>query len=275
MENPLESERLESKTDAGLALAHLDLVGLAPGMAVLDAGSGTGAVARAIAGRVGPAGRVVALDASDGRSAEGAALAGDRLGNVAFVTGDVTAPPLREASFDLVWSRFLFGYLRDPDLALVQLASLVRPGGKVAVGEVDGHGLFHWPLPQRVADGLAAFEQALGGIFDPYAGRKLYHRFRRAGLEQVRVHVLPYHLLADEVSAAQLFNWKVKLQTLRPIGARALGGEAAYDAFASEYLAMLRDPDALTYSVLILVEGVRGEAFDARARASVTSSERS
>ena len=258
MENPLEPERLESKTDAAAALQQLELVGLAPGMAVLDAGSGTGAVARAIAGKVGARGRVVALDGSHQRSAIGAALApASARANILFVAGDVTAPPLREASFDLVWSRFLFGYLADPDLALARLVELTRPGGKVVVGEVDGHGLFHWPLPPRVAAGLERFEAALRGIFDPYAGRKLYHRFRRAGLDQVKVHVLPYHVLADEVTEMQLFNWRLKLQTLRPIGAKALGSEADYDAFAAEYLAMLQDPDALTYSVLILVEGVR------------------
>lgn len=267
MENPQEAERLESKTDARLALEQLALVGLVPGMTVLDAGSGTGAVARAIATSVGPGGRVVALDGSPERSATGAGLARSAraandpsLGTLTFVAGDVTAPPLRPGTFDLVWSRFLFGYLRDPDCALERLTALARPGGKVVVGEVDGHGLFHWPMPPAVARGLQAFEAALQGVFDPYAGRKLYHRFRKAGLEQVQVHVQPYHVLADEVNETQLFNWRLKLQTLRPIGVKALGSAEAYDAFAAEYLEMLRDPDALTYSVLFLVEGVRPRA---------------
>jgi ubiquinone/menaquinone biosynthesis C-methylase UbiE len=258
MENPEEVRRLESKTDAEAALAQLELVGLAPGMSVLDAGSGSGAVARAIGGAVGPAGRVVALDASAARSSAGAALAREaRRSNVAFVAGDVGAPPLRDGSFDLVWSRFLFGYLADPDRALRQLAALARPGGKVAVGEVDGHGMFHWPLPPRVAEGLPRFEAGLAEVFDPWAGRKLYHRFRRLGLADVRVHVLPYHLYAESISEAQLFNWRLKLETLRTVGVKALGGEAAWDAFARDYLAMLQDPDTLTYSVLVLVEGVR------------------
>ena len=54
MENPQEAERLESKTDARLALEQLALVGLAEGMTVLDAGSGTGAVARALTSRCCP-----------------------------------------------------------------------------------------------------------------------------------------------------------------------------------------------------------------------------
>lgn len=265
MENPQEAERLESKTDARLALEQLELIGLAPGMTVLDAGSGTGAVARTIAGRVGPTGRVVALDGSQERSATGLGLARSMraandgsLGPLTFVAGDVTAPPLRPGSFDLVWSRFLFGYLREPDRALQRLVQVTRPGGKIVVGEVDGHGLFHWPMPPAVAQGLSRFEAALQGVFDPYAGRKLYHRFRKAGLVDVKVHIQPYHVLADAVTETQLFNWKLKVQTLRPVGVKAFGSPEAYDAFAAEYLAMLQDPNALTYSVLFLVEGVRG-----------------
>ncbi len=259
MENPEELRRLERKTDAEAALAQLALVGLEPGMSVLDAGSGSGAVARAIGGVVGPAGRVVALDASPSRSSAGAALArSGRHENVAFVAGDVHAPPLREGTFDLVWSRFLFGYLEDPDHALARLAALVRPGGKVAVGEVDGHGMFHWPLPARIAEWLPRFEARLAEVFDPWAGRKLYHRLRRLGLADVRVHVLPYHLYTDAIAEDQLFNWRLKMKTLRPVGVKALGGEAEWDAFVRDYLAMLQDPDTLTYSVLLLVEGVRG-----------------
>jgi len=257
MEHEREADRLEAKTDAELARRHLELAGLAPGMRVLDAGSGTGAVSRVAAGLVGPAGRVVALDASPARSAAGRRLAEEAgCGNLAFVAGEVTAPPLREGSFDLVWSRFLFGYLPDPDAALAALGRLARPGGKVVVGEVDGHGLWHWPLPPRVAEVLPRLEAILGRAFDPCAGRKLYHRFRRAGLQRVKVHVLPYHLYTDSFSEAQRLNWGLKLDSLGRLGRKHLG-EAAWNAFARDYLAMLEDPDVLTYSVVIFAEGVR------------------
>lgn len=259
MEHEREADRLEAKTDAGAARRQLQHFGVGPGMKVLDAGAGTGAVARVMADLVGRAGQVVALDLSPARLAAGAALAAEAgLANLAFSAGDLCDPPLREGGFDLAWSRFLFGYLPDPDRALTRLARLVRPGGKVVVGEVDGHGLFHWPLPPRVAEVLPRFEAVLGRAFDPYAGRKLYHRFRRVGLEAIRVHVESYHLYADAISEVQLSSWRLKLEKLRPLGIRALGARD-WDAFSAEYLAMLQDPDTLTYSVLLFVEGVRGD----------------
>ncbi len=257
MESSAEAERLEAKTDREVSLHQLELVGLGPGMRALDAGAGTGAVARAMCERVGPGGEVVALDGSPERMTFGAAAAKD-LPNLRFLTGPLEAPPLPDAHFDFIWSRFVFSYLQDPDLVLNRLCRVARPGGKVVVGDLDGYGFFHYPCPPEVEEGLARLEPALAGRFDPYAGRKLYHRFRKAGLQDVRVHVLPYHLYAGQAAPVHLANWQQKLVTLRPVGIQVLGGEASWDRFALRFMEMLRDPEVLTYSVLFLVEGTKG-----------------
>lgn len=254
MENPHEPDRLEAKTDREDVDRRLELVGLERGMVALDAGAGTGAIARVMADRVGPAGRVVALDFSAERTSWGAKKAhAERKHNVHFVRGDLYAPPLADA-FDFVWCEFVVEYLADPDRAIRSLAQLVAPGGKLVVGDLDGNGFFHHPLPDDVAAALAKLEVGLQGAFDPYAGRKLFNRMRRAGLSDLRVHVLPYHLYAGTASDAAMANWTLKLQTIRPRGERVLGGAAAYQKFSDAFLALLRDPDVLNYSVLFLVE---------------------
>lgn len=258
MENPFEAERLELKTDERETRRQLRRVGLARGMSALDAGAGTGAVARVMAKLVGAEGRVAALDRSPERLREGAQLAAAaRLANVSFVEGDVLAPPLEPASFDFVWSRFLFAYLEEPDRALARLVELAKPGGKVVVGEVDGQGIFHDPMPAAFAADLARIVAALRGRLDVLAGRKLYGRLRRADLAEVRVQVLPYHLHTDALTPVERRNWEIKLETIRPVGEMALGGAGAYTRFARRFMDHLFDPDALTYSVLFLAEGVR------------------
>lgn len=259
MESARETVRLEAKTSANDTRAQLALVGLPPDARALDAGAGSGAVARTMARELaGGGGRVVALDRSAARLEDGAELAARAgLRNLRFACGDLHAAPFRRASFDFVWCRFVLEYLPDPFAAIDALAALVRPGGKLVVGDLDGNAMQHYPMPPLVERGLATLMGALEGRFDPWVGRKLFHGLRRAGLRDVRVHVLPYHLYAGAAPAAALDNWTEKVRTLRPHGERAFGSAAAFDAFADAFVGMLRDPDVLTYSVLLLVEGTQ------------------
>lgn len=255
MESEAEAQRLENKTSALETRRQLELVGLRAGARALDAGCGTGAVARVMAELVGPAGRVVALDGSAARLAAGARIAGGAA--VAFAAGDVYAPPLREGTFDFIWSRFLFEYLGDPDRALGELVRLLAPGGKIVVGELDGNAVFHHPIPADLEADLGRLIRALQGRFDPFAGRKVYARYRRAGLADVRVHLLPYHLYAGAASEQEMSNWVAKFDALRAIGPSAFGSAEAYDRFGKRFLDLLRDPESLSYSILFLVEGTR------------------
>lgn len=265
MESQLEAERLEAKTDEEESLRHLALVGVREGMHVLDAGAGTGAVARTIARIVGPTGSVVALELSPERVAAGERAA-QGLERLRFVIGDVYDPPLAPDQFDLVWCRFLFEYLEDPLAALRELVARTRPGGKVVLGDLDGNGLFHFPLPPHLEAGLATLQRAIAGRFDPFVGRKLFHYARRAGLERLKVHLLPYHLYAGTAPAAHVENWATKFRILAPVGVRAFGGQAAYVEFCRQFLALLEDPDAFTYSVLVFVEGTRSGSVDGSGR---------
>jgi ubiquinone/menaquinone biosynthesis C-methylase UbiE len=258
MESPNEGERLEAKTEAAVTERLLSLVGLCPGMRALDAGAGTGAVARVMSRLVGLSGTVVAADQSVERLEQGRQLARQaRLENLTFLRADLDAGPIPAPPFDFVWCRFVFEYLRDPDQALTNLVASTRVGGKVVVGDLDGNAVFHHPCPSEVEHGLARVIQALDGRFDPYAGRKLYARFKRQKLSEVHVHVEPYHLYAGAASEAAMQNWTQKLATIRPVAIGGFDSESEFDRWAVSFLDLLRNPDSFTYSVLVLVEGTR------------------
>ena len=150
MEAPEEAERLEQKTEAVASERLLNLAGLSNGMRALDAGAGTGAVARVMARLVGPSGSVVALDRSPDRLAYGRARAKDYgLDNVEFVRGDLQHGPIPGAPYDFIWCRFVFEYLEDPDLALDHLVRATRVGGKVVVADLDGNAVFSLSMRSR------------------------------------------------------------------------------------------------------------------------------
>ncbi len=261
MEHLGEGRRLEQKTSSEETLAQLRLTGLPNGAVALDAGAGTGAVARVMADLVGPSGSIYALDASEERIAEGKRLA-ETSENLNFVRGDLLAPPFEPEFFDFVWCRFVLQHLPRPEPAVKSLLSLVRPGGKLVLGDLDGHGIRHYPISDRLKTTLAKLEPALKGRQDPFMGRKLYNLCFCAGLSDIQVHVLPYHMYAGAAPESAIENWRTKLEVARPAMEHVLGSKADHDAFVSEFLDLLRDPGAFTYSSLILVVGTKRDEFD-------------
>jgi SAM-dependent methyltransferase len=150
-------------------------------------------VARWLAARVGPTGRVVATDL-DPRFLDGLATAG-----VEVRRHDILVDPMEEGTFDLVHCRALLCHLDDPRLALARMAAALRPGGWLLVEDADyitfeaagDHPLA--PAWNRAASRLAASLASSDGV-DLHLGRRLPGLFRHLGLEQqgheglVRVH---------------------------------------------------------------------------------------
>jgi SAM-dependent methyltransferase len=95
---------------------------------VLDAGCGMGRHARLLGPHVR---ELIALDFSDAIDRAAGNLAD--LSNTSCVQADVTAPPLRPESFDLVYSLGVLHHLQDTSGAVSKLARLVRPGGRLRV----------------------------------------------------------------------------------------------------------------------------------------------
>ena len=256
MESPDEAARLEAKTKTEDSRQQLQLVGLSEGMRALDAGAGTGAVARIMADIVGASGSAVAFDQSESRLEAGRGLAAG-IQNLEFRQGDLSDTGLPSESFDLVWSRFVFEYLADPDKVLAELIRVTKVGGKVVLADLDGNGVFHYPLPDHIRSGLDRLLPSLEGHFDPHAGRKLYSRLHEAGLRDLRVHALPYHLYASSISEPDLENWNEKFRVIRPYALKGFESEEAYDDFVGAFMDMLQDPSVMSYSVLLIAEGVR------------------
>jgi ubiquinone/menaquinone biosynthesis C-methylase UbiE len=117
--------------DAGWVFEHLDL---APELIVLDVAAGTGHAARSLA----PAVRcVVALDATLAMLQAGRVAAEEAgLDNVVFQVGDAAALPFRDASFDVVVSRFAVHHFEEPAAQLAEMARCLRPGGQMVIADL-------------------------------------------------------------------------------------------------------------------------------------------
>jgi len=198
------------------------LPSLRPGLDLLDVGCGPGTITVDLAARVAP-GRVVGLDVSADPLTEARAAA-ERAGvAVDFEVGDVYALEADDASFDVVHAHQVLQHLTDPVAALREMARVCRPGGIIAVRDVDYGGFLTYPADPgldrwlEVYYGVARANQA-----EPDAGRRLLSWAHTAGLRDV---------------TATTSSWCYASPAEREWWGNSWAGRATSSAFAEQALA--------------------------------------
>ncbi len=157
---------------------------IAPGMRVLDLGTGTGDLAFLVADAVGPEGLVVGLDRSlDALIAAEARRRAMDVPNVHFVQGDVTTwKPDDDERFDALTARLLLFHVADPLAVLRHHIARVRPGGTVLIVEFDVSVSRSEPTTPTAARALEWVTEATRRHGrDPAIGRRIGQLLAQAG----------------------------------------------------------------------------------------------
>jgi SAM-dependent methyltransferase len=188
--------------------AAIAAVKLKPGMRVLDAGCGTGEALGWLMQAAAPGGWVIGLDlaAAHIKTARGCIGA-----DSALLQADLARVPLAHASFDLVWSVNTINHLREPLQGVQALASLLRSGGRIAVGQssLQPDMYFAWDarlerltndaVRQYYRDRYGLHERALTHI------RSLVGLLRRARLQNVTVRTFVIERIAPLSAADEAY----------------------------------------------------------------------
>ena len=141
-----------------------DVLDIQPGDTVADVGAGDGWLSIEIANLVGESGRVFATElAADRRDAIQAAVAAAGLDNVTVVEAGEHETNLAPACCDAIFLRRVYHHLTDPAATNASLHAALKPGGRLAIVEIEFSGLLrplrgwpHWTDDEQVAAEVTA-----------------------------------------------------------------------------------------------------------------------
>ncbi len=201
----------ESEHPRPSVLQALSSLKLEDGDRVADIGCGPGVHLRQILKHVAPGGEVLGIDTNTERLSVAEQKLQDEIqrGSISLIEGDLHNLDTGVGAFDLIWMSLVLHHEEVPAEVIGNLASYLRPGGRIAV--LDGDDLASFPFlpwPPRLE---VALRQAIvrsaeaaaesGGFTQRFTGRNLPGILSGAGL--VDVHIDAF----TDIRQAPLDDW--------------------------------------------------------------------
>ena len=196
----------------------LDLAGDRSRGDVLDVGCGVGTYAGVLAAA---GARVTGVDSSLPAARAAARRAQDASAPFAVVAGDASKLPFDGASFDLVIAVTALCFVGSPAQAVREIARVLRPGGRLVVGELGR--LSIWAAWRRVRTWLGSSTWRRAAFF---TSRELKGLAEGAGLVPARVRGAVFYPPAGLAASV--------LAPLDPLLGRVTTVGAAFVALAAE-----------------------------------------
>lgn len=179
-----EAERLrfQAKLWDPVSLALFDRLEIKPAWKVLEIGPGQGSLHLELRRRV--RGPIDAVERSGPFAARLRRLcARDGYGAGTIWETDLIDAPLPKAKYDLIFARWVFLFLPEPEKHLRKLARALKPGGRIAIQDYHRESMALYPPPRDWAAFMAAdraFFKTQGG--DANIGGRLPELYKFSGL---------------------------------------------------------------------------------------------
>jgi SAM-dependent methyltransferase len=249
-----ECERLELQARLGNIQGHLRHLPIPPHGRVLDVGCGSGSMARLIAQSF-PGASVMGVDVRSQYLDFARERARQQsIQNIAFQSAEASALPFEDASFDVVWAKYLLQWLRHPKNALAEMKRVTKPGGLVVCCDYVGFLVDHFPI---ASDLERRIREVLTSIVDCDIGRKVAPFMIALGFKDVKIEMETDTLFTviGRIDHDRRRNLETQFQAARPHLVRLMGSETEASRYVERFFAYYDDPATCSYTSLYFTSG--------------------
>ncbi len=198
----------------------LQRFGLRAGMRVLDLGTGPGLAVTELLAHADRT-TLVGVDRAFGPSMPAPEAGLRHTERVDLVCGAVQRLPLRSGSFDFALARLVFQYLDRPVVAAEEAIRVLRPGGRLAVTDVDRELSYALdpPIPEldMLMSRFDAWHRSRGG--DRGVGARLRGILQDAGARDVQTETIRFESRANNAEQfLDVLMGPARMRNLREAG---------------------------------------------------------
>jgi ubiquinone/menaquinone biosynthesis C-methylase UbiE len=178
----------------------------------------------------------------------------EQLQNIKFQLADVFALPFPDNSFDVVWTKYLLQWVKEPKRALNELKRVTRPGGVVISSDFASFAIEHFPVS---AEFDRQVRRVMTALVDCNIGRKVSSFMISLGFKDVHLEVEADKIftVVGRIDAERRWNWEKQFQAARPHLIQIIGSERDADRFVTDFLGVYDDPETSSVTTLHFTTG--------------------
>jgi predicted glycosyltransferase involved in capsule biosynthesis len=143
--------------------------------------------------------------------------------------------------------------------AIKEMKRVLKTDGILAVGDLDGNCVFHYPMDPAFEKNLDTILKLLSPYgFDPFIGRKLFSFLKILKFAKINVQLYPYHNIFGRPKKNDWMNWNIKINST--IGFLKKNTKLSGDDLKNlkkQLLSFILNKNTYTYSMLIFAKGVK------------------
>jgi len=257
VEKEIERLRMQSLWTWEQESRNLVWFGLKDGMSVLELGSGPGYVTEQLL-KMLPESHITLLERDPDmvrRSEQ--YLTPNYAGRFTIVEGDIMQMELPDDGFDFAFARYLFQHLPDPLGALREVLRVLKPGGVLAITDVDDNllAIFEpdWPVTEAVYAKAVAWQSQKGG--DRLIGRKLWRMMAATGYGELELEAVLAH--SDKLGADNIVPPEWDPGVWQAFLDAGLMTQEDLETIHQEHIGFHASPDKYALFLLLMAKGVK------------------